>query len=236
MISYFTSFFTTTTIPVEVVNNPSGPEGAITTLLPELAKTIFSQFDIPTLGKFSLVSKKWNELSSSDDVWNKFENEYEVKAPDLKIQIKTSLLPVYQAIKTIIEVRNHDFYCKLAKTLFEKVQFVKVLPNQHPGEDHEEREFQILLKEETQINFDCNAISNIHVPKNVHLGVSEAGFFFKEHIKLNCKKDGFTPYDEIFGGTGELSFTYGKNYKRPKNDQVQMIWTKTTFLDTASKF
>ncbi len=233
MISYLSSFFTTTTVPVEVpvvVNNPSGPEGAITLLLPELAKTIFSQFDIPTLGTFCLVSKKWNELSSSDEVWKKFANEYDVKAPNLKLQIKTSLTPVYQAIKTIIEERNQDFYCKLAKTLFENVEFVKVLPN----DDAEKREFQILLKKENQINFDCNAISNIHVPKHVQVGVHEMGFFFKEPIKLNCTNDGFTPYDEIMGGVLELSFS--KNYTKPEDKNVKMIWIKTTFLDTASKF
>ena len=226
MISYVSSFFYTTPTP-----NPIGPEGPIDNLLPELLKVICSDFDMPLLGKIASVSKKWENLTSSDEVWKKFGNEYEVKAPNVKFQIKTSLKPVYQAIKEIIEDRNQDFYCKLAKTLFENIQSVKILPS-----EKEEPLFEILLNEENKLNFDCKAISNIHVPKNVQLGVCEAGFFFKEPIKLNCTKNGFTPYDEIFGGIGELSFIYGKNYTRRSNDKVEMIWTKTTFLDTVTKF
>ena len=238
MISYISSFFNSTSttpveVPVVVVNNPSGPEGPITTLIPELAKTIFSQFDIPTLGKLATVSTKWNKLSSEDEVWKKFENEYEVKAPNLKFKIKTSLKPVYQAIKEMIEERNHEFYCKLAKTLFENIQCVKSIPSKYEDEHH----FEILVKEENKINFDCQTIFNMCVPKNICLQVNAMGFFFKgESLKINCSNDSYTPYDEIMGGTGELSFTFSKDYKRLEQERVGILWIKTKFLDTAAKF
>ena len=236
MISYISSFFTTTTTPVEVpvvANNPSGPEGPISSIPPELVQSMLSQFDIPLLGKLALVSKKWDKLSSSDDVWKKFENEYEEKAPNLKFKIKTSLKPVYQAIKEMIEERNLGFYCKLAKTLFENIQCVKSIPSKYEDERH----FEILLKEENKINFGCQTIFNMCVPKNICLQVNAMGFFFYEDsLKINCTNDNYTPYDEIMGGTGELSFTFSKDYKRLEQERVGILWIKTTFLDTASKF
>lgn len=242
MISYVSSFFYTTpplpvVVPVvplaPVVNNLSGPEGPINSLLPELFHTIFGHLDMPSLGNMSSVSKQWEDLSSNDIVWKKFENEYEEKAPNLKFKIKISLKPVYQAIKEIIEERNHGFYCKLAKTLFENIQCVKFIPIKYKDERH----FEILLKEENKINFDCQTIFNMSVPKNICLQVNAMGFFFyEESLKINCTNDNHTPYDEIMGGTGGLSFTFSKDYKRLKQERVGTLWIKVKFLDTAAKF
>jgi len=243
MISYVSSFFYTTPSLVvaplvnkpngpegPMVNNPNGPEGPITNLLPELLKLICSDFDMPLLGKISLVSKKWDQLSSSDEVWKKFENEYEIKAPDLKQQIKTNLKPVYQSIKAIIEEKNKEFYCKLAKTLFQNIQSVKFISSKY-----ENHYYAILLNEENKINFDSNAIFNICVPKIIQLEVNAMGFFFKgESLKINCTKDNYTPYNEIMGGVDSLSFS--KWYERTEDKDIEIIWANSKFLNTASKF
>ena len=209
MISYFTSiFYPTPTAPVEA-NNPSGPEDPMTTLLPELAKTIFSQFDMPLLGKLATISKKWNELSSSDDVWKKFENEFEIKAPEIKIkdipcikeEVKismTTLKRVNEAIKKLIP-DNKDFHCQLAKVLFDgNIHSIKV------SRYYSHCIFEINLYKNREICFNDPMIFNLKTVKKAHLKVASAlhtgenaGFVFnhfrdeKNIIKVNCNNSYF---------------------------------------------
>lgn len=184
----------------------------------ELFSEIFGHCDIRTLGKLPLVSKQWDVLSSHDDVWVKFKEVYELKSPKFKDQRKlvSSLFPIYQKIKAIIEERNQDFYCKLSKKLFlGNILSIEIKPKNN---DDPDPHFEIILSKWREIIFSSGKITSICLPKKVHLIVSEIGFQFENSLQVNNYQ-----YQEIFGGTLSLSFT---GYYTPA------IYTTTGFLDS----
>ncbi len=196
------------------------PVEACSLLLPELLTLICGNLEVHSLCNLSLVSREWYVLSSKDEAWKHQEKVYKAWTPNLKCKIRRSLYPVFQAIKASIEERNQDFYCSLAKALFEgNIQSINLLP----CEDDSDRQFEIILNETREITFLHTILKNMCIPKKVNLTVNEIGFSFVEPIKVNNNL-----YTEIWGGTVAVTFTHSIRYIFPS---PPLISSTTEFLD-----
>ncbi|MBA3238647.1 MAG: F-box protein [Parachlamydiaceae bacterium] len=153
-------------------------------LLPELLKNIFAHLDIKTLGCISLVSKEWNIESSRDEIWTVIKNEFKVKGPNFKSQIReleVGLDKIYVQIKKKMfdSAAKKDFFCKFTETLF-KDNIRKIETNNF----FEDSGFvsslvTLTLSKVKKISISDRNITNFHISEKVVFIIRNEGFTFQ---------------------------------------------------------
>jgi hypothetical protein len=175
--------------------------------LPEMLKTIFAQLDIKSLVRISQVSKVWNIESSRDEIWMLFSNEFNVKGPDFKSQIRESEVGLN---KIFTQINKKMWECTLRKTFFKNLTEILFKDNIRKIEIEpffEETGYvsfvTLTLNKEKQISFDNPKIFNIRIPEKVAFIIRPAGFTFQQNhefwktklvypIEFNCSALNFS--------------------------------------------
>lgn len=182
-------------------------------LLPEIWTKIFKNCEENELGRIACVSKKFNDLSSTNEVWNaviaskRLTTDLEI--PSSKLAVKEGLLlDLHQVIiENVVDTKNAQALCRFTHLIFGD-NISKLRKDLKTDNMNAVVLVQITLRNNKKIHFDQsvqNKIKKLSIKTNISFGIGKNFFYFfnfkpTETLSANfARKHWLTMSIEIWG-------------------------------------